>query len=100
MIILGVDFFFLIVSVCVCVSLAGYLGFIEGRLRMQSTPAVLERADLLEEYLDFLRVSPPVFCFVLFCVLFFFFWPSPSRRNALAQRLDSRLLKRALSQIQ
>ena len=78
---------------CVSLSLAGYLGFIEGRLRMQSTPAVLERADLMEEYLDFLRVSPPVFCFV-------FFWPSPSRPTALAQRLDSRLLKRPLSQIQ
>ena len=39
---------------------AGYLGFIEGRLRRQPTPAVLERADLIEEYLDFLRVSDSV----------------------------------------
>ena len=38
-------------------SLAGYLGFIQRHLRRQPTPAVLERADFIEEYLDFLRVS-------------------------------------------
>ena len=37
--------------------LAGYLGFIQRHLRRQPTPAVLERADFMEEYLDFLRVS-------------------------------------------
>ena len=38
-------------------SLAGYLGFIQRHLWGQPTPAVLERADFMEEYLDFLRVS-------------------------------------------